>query len=213
MELKRFIGSRIKELRISRGMNQEKLADLLCTTKQTISRYENGERQANQDILFDLSNIFNVCIDDFFPERLTEENDTLNEYTYFPTAISAGLPLTVDGVTNAAKISISDEVLGKYANDKDIFFVRANGDSMNNLFTDGSLMAVKKINNTNDLFNGDITVYSNDGDYSVKHFYKYGDTLVFKPNSTTEHEEHEYNAKEDNIQIHGKVVTYIVNLD
>lgn len=213
MNLQKFIGGRIKEFRSVKNYNQEYLAEMLDTTKQTISRYENGDRKVNQDILFELANIFNVSIDDFFPDRDDMAVDVSNDYTYFPTAISAGLPLMVDGITEASKISISDEVLGKYANDKDIFFVRANGDSMNNLFSDGSLMAVKEVNNTNELLNGDIVVYSNHGDYSVKHFYKYGDTLVFKPNSTTQHEEHEYNAKEDNIQIHGKVVTYIVNLD
>src|SRR5699024_4340819 len=119
----------------------------------------------------------------------TQEND----YNFFPTPISAGLPFEVDGITEASKISISDEVLAKYANDKDIFFTRANGDSMNNLFDNGSLLAIKPINNKTDLSNGDIVVYSKDGDYSVKHYHKYGDTLVFKPNSTTKHKEHEYN--------------------
>lgn len=75
MDLKKFIGKRIKEFRNKRGMTQDELADLLGTTKQTVSRYENGERQANQDILFELSNIFNVSIDEFFPkkEHITDE--------------------------------------------------------------------------------------------------------------------------------------------
>lgn len=75
MELKKFIGSRIKELRIKRGMNQEDLANLLDTTKQTISRYESGERQANQDILFKLSDVFNVSIDEFFPNTEKRDNE------------------------------------------------------------------------------------------------------------------------------------------
>ena len=48
-------------------MNQEELANQLNTTKQSISRYEKGIRKANQDILFQLCDIFNVSIDDFFP--------------------------------------------------------------------------------------------------------------------------------------------------
>src|SRR5699024_6421850 len=211
MKIQKYIGSRIKEIRNMKNYNQEELAEMLNTTKQTISRYENGDRKVNQDVIFDLSNIFNVSVDDFFPSRESESLEVINSYTYFPTAISAGLPLTIDGITEASKISISDEVLGRYANDKDVFFCRANGDSMNRLFTDGSLLAIKPIT-IDSLKNGDIVVYSYDSEYSVKHYHKYGDTPVFKPNSTTEHQEHEYNVN-DRVKIYGKVITYIVNTD
>lgn len=69
MGLKQHIGIKIKELRQKRSMSQDKLADLLETTKQTVSRYERGDRQANQDILFKLSDVFNVSVDYFFPEK------------------------------------------------------------------------------------------------------------------------------------------------
>lgn len=74
MDLKQFVGSKIKEFRLSRGMNQEMLADLLDTTKQSVSRYESGERQANQDMLFLLADIFNKRVDDFFPSRDIDED-------------------------------------------------------------------------------------------------------------------------------------------
>lgn len=69
MDLKKYIGEKIRELRIKRDINQDELADMLGTTKQTVSRYEKGDRQANQDILFKLSDIFNVSIDYFFPPK------------------------------------------------------------------------------------------------------------------------------------------------
>ena len=67
MELKEYIGNQIKYYRKLNKMNQEELANQLNTTKQSISRYEKGIRKANQDILFQLCDIFNVSIDDFFP--------------------------------------------------------------------------------------------------------------------------------------------------
>lgn len=67
MELKEYIGNQIKYYRKLNKMNQEELASKLNTTKQSISRYEKGVRKANQDILFQLCDIFNVAIDDFFP--------------------------------------------------------------------------------------------------------------------------------------------------
>ncbi|OZS79605.1 hypothetical protein CF394_00025 [Tetzosporium hominis] len=52
MELKEYIGKKIKRWREARGYSQEDLALMINTTKQTISRYETGARHANQDVLF-----------------------------------------------------------------------------------------------------------------------------------------------------------------
>ena len=67
MDLKKYIGNQIKTFRKSAGFTQDELAKRLNTTKQTISRYEKGERKANQDMLFKLCDIFDISIDDFFP--------------------------------------------------------------------------------------------------------------------------------------------------
>ena len=67
MDLKEYIGNQIRIFRKSAGFTQDELAKKLNTTKQTISRYEKGERKANQDMLFKLCDIFDVSIDDFFP--------------------------------------------------------------------------------------------------------------------------------------------------
>src|SRR5699024_10746139 len=175
MELRECIGSKIKEFRIKRGMNQDRLADLLNTTKQTVSRYEKGERQANQDILFELSKIFNVSVDDFFPSAEEKPIELpSNLYTYLPTAISAGLPFNVDGITNADKIDIPDSLMGKYAGNKSIVFSRICGDSMDKVISDGSLIAIKSVP-LESLKNGDMVVFSTNYDYSVKYFYKAAD--------------------------------------
>lgn len=212
MKLQKYIGKKIKELRIKRGMNQEQLAALLDTTKQTVSRYEKGDRQANQDMLFSLSNIFNVSIDDFFPSN-NEDNEMPKErYNYLPTAISAGLPINVDGITQSDKISIPDSMLGKWAGNKDIFITKICGDSMDKVMPDGSLIAVKPVT-LDQLKNGDMVVFRNDYDYSVKYYYKIDDKLIFKPASyNTDHHEQHYTIN-DNIMIEGKVVMYNVKKD
>lgn len=78
-ELKYFIANRIKELREKNAMTQQDLAIALDTTKQTVSRYEAADRKANQDVLFELSKIFNCSVDDFFPQR--EEDTENNDFT------------------------------------------------------------------------------------------------------------------------------------
>ncbi|HEM5052826.1 TPA: helix-turn-helix transcriptional regulator [Streptococcus suis] len=67
MELNVYIGQKIKDFRKLAGMTQTDLAQRLETTKQTISRYEKGDRKPGQDTLFELMDIFKVSIDDFFP--------------------------------------------------------------------------------------------------------------------------------------------------
>lgn len=65
--LKKYAGEVIKKLREHKNMTQDELAEKLEITRQAVSRYENGDRGINQDLLFKLSVIFNVKIDEFFP--------------------------------------------------------------------------------------------------------------------------------------------------
>src|SRR5699024_3583826 len=56
-----------------------------------------------------------------------EEIMTSSKYIHLPTAISAGLPFEVDGVTNYDNISMPDELMGKYAGHKVIIISKING--------------------------------------------------------------------------------------
>ncbi len=49
------IGSRIKELRILRGLTQEKLAEILCTKKSVISYYEHDRIDMKKSVIEDLA--------------------------------------------------------------------------------------------------------------------------------------------------------------
>ncbi len=232
MELNKFIGDRIKRFRESRGMTQDSLAQKLNTTRQSISRYESGERKANQDILFDLADLFNVKVDDFFPPRdidsvMTSENaedfsDTnVNLYDFFDVGIAAGAIEQIDRIyledDDVEQIEIADVVLGKYAGRIDIFFTRINGDSMNKIIPNHSLIAVKRIEEVEDFSNDDLVLFSYQNGFSVKRFFNDSDSkqLIFSPESTRRdfHDiviPYEY-ANE--LKILGKVVMYIVNLD
>ncbi|HFU3708128.1 TPA: S24 family peptidase [Streptococcus suis] len=79
MELNVYIGQKIKDFRKLAGMTQTDLAQRLETTKQTISRYEKGDRKPGQDTLFELTDIFKVSIDDFFPPITTTAPNSIIE--------------------------------------------------------------------------------------------------------------------------------------
>lgn len=73
VNLRMFSANKLKSLRENNNMTQDDLAEKLCQrlgetiTRQTVSLYENGKRGMNQDILFALSDIFNISINTFFP--------------------------------------------------------------------------------------------------------------------------------------------------
>ena len=54
---------RLKELRKGRGISQLKLAMDLSMNQNSISRYENGEREADYNTLIRLADYFQVSID------------------------------------------------------------------------------------------------------------------------------------------------------
>ena len=54
---------RLKELRKKKGISQLKLAMDLSTNQNTISRYENGEREADYRTLIMLADYFDVSVD------------------------------------------------------------------------------------------------------------------------------------------------------
>ena len=73
-EIPKYVGEKIKFFRTTKNITQQELAEHLKTTSQTVSRYENGVLEANQDVLFSLADYFQVSIDDFFPERNIKNN-------------------------------------------------------------------------------------------------------------------------------------------
>jgi len=54
---------RVKELRESYGISQEKLAEMLHVSRPTISQIENGERKISVEELIKLSKIFNLSVE------------------------------------------------------------------------------------------------------------------------------------------------------
>ena len=66
-ELAIYIGAKIKEFRLLRGLTQKELAKLVNIGDTTIANYEKGYRTPKKNTMFDLANAFNVSIDDLFP--------------------------------------------------------------------------------------------------------------------------------------------------
>lgn len=176
MELSVYIGSKIKYYREQMGMTQEDLAKKLKTTRQSISRYENGDRKANQDILFELADIFGISINTFFPRvetkdinevynllnsdnqsivydfaksKLDEQNAIPDNIVPFPTT------LNLDAVVSAGTGEWQgEEIREEIEYDGQIpphdYVVRVNGDSMLPLFEDNQILFIRKTHEVRD---------------------------------------------------------------
>ncbi|HLR92342.1 MAG TPA: XRE family transcriptional regulator [Atopostipes sp.] len=205
----------IKKIRNEKKMSLDTLSKKVGMAKSSLSRYENEERKFPINDVGKFAKALNTPIE--YLLGLDEGNSALSfEYNYYPTSISAGIPLEVDGITpdDVEKITLPDTIMGRWAGNKDIYITKVNGDSMNNIMPDGTLIAVKPVE-LYELKNDDIVVFSTNGEYGVKHFVKTPDKLIFKPDSTdpTYADTVIHLSDIDELKIKGKVVMWIVTAD
>lgn len=180
------IGDRIKTKRKQKKMTADKLGELIGKDRATVYRYEKNEiENVPYTLISKIAEVLDVEESYLMGwDKKEEKALPSTQYEYFnDLKISAGIPTTVEGVVEHQTIHVPDFVLGHYAGNKDIFFAHINGESMNKVIQDGSLIAVKKMD-IEHLKNGDIVVYSYCHEYAVKRFYRTDNGILFKPEST-----------------------------
>lgn len=67
------LGTKISELRKSKGLTQEQLAIQLNVSSQAVSKWENDLSIPDLPILIELSNIFNVTLDELIKQQERQE--------------------------------------------------------------------------------------------------------------------------------------------
>src|SRR5699024_3908608 len=204
------LGERMKRIRLKKGITLLEIANKLNKTEATIQRYESGNiKNLKSDTIEMLANSLGVepaYLMGWIPED--EEIMTSSKYIHLPTAISAGLPLNVEAITEADNISIPDSIMGKWAGQNDIVIANITGESMNKTIPNGSLIAIKPMSLAN-LKDGDIVVFSDEYEYSVKRMYQQDEHIVFRPHSTDIRFTDYIVDKNSNLKIHGKVNEYL----
>ena len=169
MEISRYVGNKIKTLRESKDMTQDQLAEMLDTTRQSISRYEIGERKVNQDILFELAEIFKVSINEFFPPIKNESIESIYnqldqprktkvynfaEYQLREQNKKPQINIVIRGYVSAGTGEWLEETIEEVSYEGAIpehdFAVKVNGESMLPLFSDGEILFVKATSEARD---------------------------------------------------------------
>lgn len=178
-DISKIVGNNIKKFRELRNMTQEQLAEELNTTRQSISRYESGERKANQDILFELADILKVSVGDFFPKvdkrniievynRLTPPRQT-KVYDFASRQLheqnNKVVPLVGTTAANPQVAEYADQINDIYVNidvpnSADCALI-VRGDSMWPDYMDGSIVFYKRQNSVE---NGELAIVEIDGD-------------------------------------------------
>lgn len=180
--------------------NVLKICKVLNISAETLSEHSSGSIQEETGVY----------------EVITKNNKSVMLPMYGDVA--AGMLTKIEGVTaeEVEHICLPRSILGKYFDNKDLFALTVNGESMNKVIPNKSIIVLKPIQ-LEDLKNEDIVVYSYDGDYSLKRFESDEEdkVFVFRPEST--------NRKfretvipfdtENELRIHGRVIAYAVTIN
>ena len=117
------------------------------------SMIERDLKNASIDNVLKICNVLGIRADDLANVDVMTEAPTpyytlsTEEIPYYGE-ISAGNLLNVEAVTykEVDYLLITEQILGKYSTNKDLFAMKANGESMNKIIPNGSIVIAKRVN-------------------------------------------------------------------
>ncbi|TPR37792.1 helix-turn-helix domain-containing protein [Apilactobacillus micheneri] len=94
------IGEKIKHSRKNNDLTQQQLADKLHVTRQALSKWENNLNYPNLDILFNISNILHISLNELLGEEengvvKSISNDVRKKRRYVKYFIAIGIFLLI----------------------------------------------------------------------------------------------------------------------
>lgn len=155
---------RLRTLRKSRNLTQNKLAEDLKISKSTISMYENGNREPDFETLEVIADYFNVSLGSLI-SSVAPQRSTQGVSVPVLGYVRAGIPIeAVEEVLDYEEISQDMAAQGEY------FALSIKGDSMEPKISEGDVVIVRK---QDVVENGELAVVLvNGNDATVKRFYK-----------------------------------------
>lgn len=175
-----IFGTRLKELRKSKGYGQKELGALIGVSDSSIRKYESGDRTPSPDAIRILANHLEVTTDYLLGQS------SPSSHTTSPTAPSAGmvkipiLGTVIAGYPRYAEENIIgyEDISEEQAKTGEYFCLKVTGTSMLPRFEEGDLLIIKV---QDYIENGDIGIVLVDGDNAtvkVVHESPVGITLL-----------------------------------
>lgn len=204
MEIKDIIRKRREEL----GLTYEELGEKVGVGKSTVRKWETGIieniKRSNIAALAKALEISPALLMGW--EKETKINNALyvsdDDFIKIPIVgtVRAGVPLLANENIEGYHITLKTDL----CSDKDYFYLRVQGDSMNLEFKDGSLLLIEKAPCVE---NGAIAVILIDGlEATVKKVIQNDNMITLIPmSSNSEHIPHMYDVIKDEIRIVGRV--------
>jgi len=99
-----YIGENIKNLRLGKSLSQEKLAQILGVTFQSVSKWERGESYPDITLLPEIAAFFKVSVDELLGTAKAENEGRINGYLELYDKMKLkDLPLTLEKFRQAKK--------------------------------------------------------------------------------------------------------------
>lgn len=201
--------NRLRFLRNEKGESLEKIAKYLNVTIQTISNYENEKRDMTPDTILKLADYFGVSTDYLLCKTDIRNNtsniDDSNKKVYMCPVygqISAGQPNWAEECIEG-RLMLDPDLMG-IVNPDEHFFLKVNGESMNQVIKNGAFALIHKQDTVE---NGEIAVVLVNGyDATLKKFTRQGELIILEPQSNDETFKTQVYDKTTPIKILGKYV-------
>ena len=198
--------NRIRELRKKRCMTMKELGAVVGLAESTISQYETGKREPDNETLLRLGEFFNTSVDYLLGREIIADSPpepSVPGSKWIPVigTIPAGTP-----VEAIEEILDYEDITPQMASQGEHFALKIKGQSMEPKISDGDVVIVRK---QDDCENGEIAVALVNGDEAtVKRIKKRPEGLMLIPNNPAYEPMFYSNAEIESlpVRIIGKVV-------
>lgn len=217
-----MLGDNIREIRKENKMSINNLSKITGISLGYLSDLENNKaNNPSVEKLNLIASALNVSVDLFFKDDIEKWDNTIdvetikksgNIYNAINIDKSNIINIPIVGTVRAGSPILAEDNIEGYhptlknnlCNNKDYFYLRVQGDSMNQEFNDGSLLLIEK---TPWVENGSIAVILIDGlEATVKKIIQNENMITLIPMSTNPmHTPHMYDMQKEKIEIVGRV--------
>lgn len=139
-DVTKYVGAQIRKYRKMRGMTQKELGLKVGVKHNTISAYENGTNEPEQNTLFAIADVLGVSINDLFPSP-TNMEPAAPDLARIPVlgSIACGEPIFAEeNISEYIYMPVDRLPSGR------LFYLRAKGSSMEPTIPDGSLVLIRE---------------------------------------------------------------------